>query len=57
MGKIIEILISDLSIIHYDPKQDIAVMSDASDTGTGAVILHKFKDGKRESGLKQKRQF
>ena len=30
----------------YDPKQDIVVASDASDTGIGANILHKFKNGK-----------
>ena len=37
------------SLIHYDPKQDIVVASDASDTGGGAVILHKFKDEKMKA--------
>ena len=46
---IIEILTSDLSLTHYDPKQDIVVASNASDIGIGAVILHKFKDGKMKA--------
>ncbi len=47
--KIIVILTSDLSLKHYDPKQDIVVASDASDTGIGAVILHKFKNRKMKA--------
>ena len=46
LQKIIVILTSDLSVTHYDPKQDIVVVADSSDAGICAVILHKFKDGK-----------
>ena len=43
MWKILQILTSDLSLRHYDLKQDFVVASDASDNSIGAVILHKFK--------------
>ena len=31
--------------MHYDPKKDIIVASDASNLSLGAVILHKERNG------------
>lgn len=44
--KIKEKLTSDLFLVHFNPKLDIIVASDASTHGVGACILHKWKDGK-----------
>ena len=40
---------TNFRLIHYDSKQDLVVASDASDTGTSAAILLKFKDGKMKA--------
>lgn len=36
----------ELSLSHFNPDFKIAVASDSSDYDIGAVISHKFKDGK-----------
>ena len=40
-NKIKNTLMSDLSLVHYNPESDIIVASDASSHGIGACILHK----------------
>ena len=37
-------LTSNLSLMHYDPKLEIIVASDANSYGVGACILHKMPD-------------
>ena len=41
-------LTSDLFLIHYDPKLEIIVASDASSCGVSACILHKMPDGTKK---------
>nr|XP_049466943.1 uncharacterized protein K02A2.6-like [Anopheles coluzzii] len=40
-----KVLQSDLLLTHYDPNLPIIVAADASSTGVGAVIFHKFSNG------------
>ncbi|XP_061496454.1 uncharacterized protein LOC133390958 [Anopheles gambiae] len=40
-----KVLQSDLLLTHYDPNLPIIVAADASSTGVGAVIFHKFPNG------------
>ena len=35
---------SDLVFTHFDPKLEILVVSDGSESGIGAVILQKLED-------------
>lgn len=41
MEEVKTILMSDVSLVHYDPNKDIIVTSDTSNLGLGDVILHK----------------
>lgn len=49
----INILTSYLSLMHFNPKLDIVVASDASDYGGGGggAILHKLKDRRKKKQL------
>lgn len=40
-----KILISDLSVVYFAPGMDNVVMFDALVYGTGAVLLHRRKNG------------
>ena len=36
---------SDDSLVHFDPKQEVKLASDASKEGIGAVLLHVYPNG------------
>ena len=55
--KIFLILISDLFLAHFNPKQEIVVASDTSDYRIGAIILHRFEDGMTKSASHASRTF
>nr|CAD2155561.1 unnamed protein product [Meloidogyne enterolobii] len=43
-----KVLNSDLMLTHFDPELEIIVTADASNYGVGAVISHKFPNGKEK---------
>ncbi|XP_058456315.1 uncharacterized protein K02A2.6-like [Malaya genurostris] len=43
------ILQSDLLLTHYDPNLELIVAGDASKTGIGAIIMHRFPDGQMKA--------
>nr|CAX83705.1 Gag-Pol polyprotein [Schistosoma japonicum] len=47
--KVKSLLTSDLLLTYFDPSLEIVVAADASDYGIGAVISHRFPDGKEKA--------
>lgn len=43
--KLKEMLTSDNVLVHYDPEQKLGIACDASETGIGAVLFHRYEDG------------
>ena len=45
-NQIKEMLSTDQVLTHFDPALEIGISCDASETGIGAVLFHRFADGK-----------
>lgn len=42
-------LLSDLALAHFNPEKELILATDASDYGVGAVLLHKYEDGRTKA--------
>ena len=48
LDRIKNLIDSDLLLTHFDHKQEIFIAADVSQYGTGAVISHRFQDGREK---------
>lgn len=48
LNKIKQLIVSDISLVHYDPNLPIILQCDASDVGISAVLLHRFPNNQEK---------